>query len=96
MLIGFLVFIWGCWEFFVFEFLYDLIVFFKVNFFVFCFIVVIILFFINRYFGKKWSFFVVINGGLVGMVSCLIVRYICVCIFISYCKKKMMFYIRDI
>lgn len=96
LLIGFLAFIWGCRELFVFESSYDPIALSKVNPSASCFIAAITSLFINRYFGKKWSLFVAINGGLAGMVSCPIARHTCTCTFNSHCKKKMMFYIRDI
>lgn len=68
LLIGFLAFIWGCRELFVFESSYDPIALSKVNPSASCFIAAITSLFINRYFGKKWSLFVAINGGLAGMV----------------------------
>lgn len=69
LLIGFLAFIWGCRELFVFESSYDPIALSKVNPSASCFIAAITSLFINRYFGKKWSLFVAINGGLAGMVA---------------------------
>lgn len=88
LLIGFLAFIWGCRELFVFESSYDPIALSKVNPSASCFIAAITSLFINRYFGKKWSLFVAINGGLAGMVSCPIARHTCACTFTSHCKKK--------
>nr|XP_034338324.1 putative ammonium transporter 1 isoform X2 [Crassostrea gigas] len=69
LLIGFLAFIWGCRELFVFESSYAPIALSKVNPSASCFIAAITSLFINRYFGKKWSLFVAINGGLAGMVA---------------------------
>lgn len=88
LLIGFLAFIWGCRELFVFESSYDPIALSKVNPSASCFIAAITSLFINRYFGKKWSLFVAINGGLAGMVSCPIARHTCAYTFTSHCKKK--------
>lgn len=88
LLIGFLAFIWGCRELFVFESSYAPIALSKVNPSASCFIAAITSLFINRYFGKKWSLFVAINGGLAGMVSCPIARHTCACTFTSHCKKN--------
>lgn len=70
LLIGFLAFIWGCRFLFVLDFPNDPIAVSKANPSVSGFIAAITSLLINRYFGKKWSLFVAVNGALAGMVSC--------------------------
>lgn len=88
LLIGFLAFIWGCRELFVFKSSYDTIAVSKVNPSASCFIAAITSLFINRYFGEKWSLFVAINGVLAGMVSCPIARHTCT--FTSHYKNDVL------
>lgn len=69
LMIGFVGFIWGCLEpFGVYHYGQSIEV-FLTNPFLSSFIAAFTSLLINRYFGKKWSLFVAINGALTGMVS---------------------------
>lgn len=62
-------FIWGCREPFGVYHNRQFTEVFLTNPFVSSFIAAFTSLLINRYFGKKWSLFVAINGALTGMVS---------------------------
>lgn len=69
LLIGFVGFIWGCRKAFgVYHYGQSTEV-FLTNPFVSSFVAAITSLLINRYFGKKWSLFVAINGALTGMIA---------------------------